>query len=103
VTWRGRGRLTRTPAPPGTRCSRPCGPRWFASPPTEDPIQRLFAGISPLWCLPQSITAPDARPVGTVLRAGRLRELAAEAGFGAVEVVPIAHPLYRFYRLQASQ
>jgi SAM-dependent methyltransferase len=69
--------------------------------PTEDPIQRLFAGISPLWCLPQGITGPDARPVGTVLRAGRLRELAADAGFGAVEVLPIEHPLFRFYRLTA--
>ena len=69
--------------------------------PTEDPIQRLFAGISPLWCLPQGITGPDARPVGTVLRAGRLRELAAAAGFGAVDVLPIEHPLFRFYRLDA--
>jgi SAM-dependent methyltransferase len=71
--------------------------------PTEDPIQRLFAGISPLWCLPQGRTAPDAHPVGTVLRTSRLRELATSAGFTTVNVLPIAHPLFRFYRLENAQ
>ncbi len=71
--------------------------------PSADPVQRLFAGISPLWCLPQGITGPDACPIGTVLRPDRLRELAADAGFGEVTVLPIEHPLYRFYRLDATR
>jgi SAM-dependent methyltransferase len=67
--------------------------------PSEDPVQRLFANISPLWCLPQGRIPADAYPVGTVLRAGRLQELAADAGFGHVDVLPIEHPVFRFYRL----
>ena len=42
-------------------------------PASENPVQRLFANISPLWCLPQGRFGEDNRPVGTVLRAGRLR------------------------------
>ena len=68
--------------------------------PTEDLVQRFFANASPLWCLPQGRTAPDARPVGAVMRPDTLRSLAAEAGFAAVDVLPIAHPFWRFYRLR---
>jgi SAM-dependent methyltransferase len=68
--------------------------------PTDDPVQRFFANASPLWCLPQGRTAPDARPVGAVMRPDALRSLAAGAGFPAVDVLPIAHPFWRFYRLR---
>jgi len=68
---------------------------------SENPVQRLFANISPLWCLPQGRFGDDNRPVGTVLRAGRLRELAEAAGFSQVTVLPIEHPFFRFYRLDA--
>jgi SAM-dependent methyltransferase len=68
--------------------------------PTEDPIQRFFANVSPLWCLPQGRPAPDANPVGTVMRPATLRALATAAGFTAVEVLPIEHPFWRFYRLR---
>ena len=68
--------------------------------PTEDLVQRFFANASPLWCLPQGRMAPDARPVGAVMRPDTLRSLAAEAGFAAVDVLPIAHPFWRFYRLR---
>jgi SAM-dependent methyltransferase len=67
--------------------------------PTEDPVQRFFANISPLWCLPQGRTAPDAEPVGTVMRSSHLRALATAAGFSQTEILPIEHSFYRFYRL----
>jgi SAM-dependent methyltransferase len=67
--------------------------------PTDDPVQRFFANASPLWCLPQGRTSPAADPVGTVIRASRMRELAAEAGFGHTEILPIENPFFRFYRL----
>jgi SAM-dependent methyltransferase len=67
--------------------------------PSDDPVQRFFANASPLWCLPQGRPAPDADPVGTVMRPAALRALAAEAGFTQVDVLPIEHPFWRFYRL----
>ncbi|HEY3505381.1 MAG TPA: methyltransferase domain-containing protein [Actinocatenispora sp.] len=69
--------------------------------PTDDPVQRFFANVSPIWCLPQGRTEPDADPVGTVIRASRMAELAAEAGFRSTEVLPIDNPFFRFYRLHA--
>jgi hypothetical protein len=69
--------------------------------PTADPVQRLFANVSPLWCLPQGRMEPDADPVGTVIRPGRLRQLAVDAGFNHADVLPIEHPFFRFYRLSA--
>ncbi|MCP2324414.1 SAM-dependent methyltransferase/predicted transcriptional regulator [Hamadaea flava] len=67
--------------------------------PTEDPVQRFFANISPLWCLPQGRDESDMDPIGTVIRPDRLRELATGAGFAEVEVAPIEHPFFRFYTL----
>lgn len=67
--------------------------------PSDDPVQRFFANVSPLWCLPQGRTVPDADPVGTVIRASRMAELAAEAGFRRTAVLPIENPFFRFYRL----
>ncbi|GAA1321331.1 methyltransferase domain-containing protein [Actinocatenispora thailandica] len=69
--------------------------------PTDDPVQRFFGAISPIWCLPQGRSAPDADPVGTVIRASRMAELAAEAGFDRTEILPIENPFYRFYRMRA--
>jgi 2-polyprenyl-3-methyl-5-hydroxy-6-metoxy-1,4-benzoquinol methylase len=69
--------------------------------PTSDPVQRLFANVSPVWCLPQGRMEPDAEPVGTVIRPDRLRQLAADAGFHHADVLPIEHPFFRFYRLTA--
>jgi SAM-dependent methyltransferase len=68
--------------------------------PSGDPVQRFFANASPLWCLPQGRPTPDADPVGTVMRPAALRTLAVEAGFTQVDVLPIEHPFWRFYRLR---
>ncbi|NUT33379.1 MAG: methyltransferase domain-containing protein [Hamadaea sp.] len=67
--------------------------------PTEDPVQRFFANVSPLWCLPQGRDAADMDPVGTVMRPSRLQELSSAAGFGRMEIAPIENPFFRFYQL----
>jgi hypothetical protein len=36
------------------------------------------------------------------MRPGTLRALAAEAGFDQVEVLPVKHDSWRFYRLRVS-
>jgi hypothetical protein len=39
--------------------------------------------------------------LGTVLRPGTVRELAAEAGFARAEVLPVDGGFFRLYRLDA--
>jgi hypothetical protein len=41
----------------------------------------------------------DSAGTGTVIRSDTVRAYAEEAGFGQVEVLPIEHDLWRFYRL----
>ena len=64
-----------------------------------DEVQRFFAAASVVWCTPQGRVEENSEVVGAVMRAGRLRELAARAGFRTVDVVPIEHPFWKFYRL----
>jgi SAM-dependent methyltransferase len=64
-----------------------------------DPVQTFFATASVLWCLPQGRVEPDSEAVGTVMLASRFRWIAREAGWSDIEILPIDHPFWRFYRL----
>jgi 2-polyprenyl-3-methyl-5-hydroxy-6-metoxy-1,4-benzoquinol methylase len=64
-----------------------------------DPMQRLFYAASVLHCLPVGRTDEKSAAKGTVLRTATLESYAAEAGFASVEVLPIEHDMFRFYRL----
>ncbi|MFC5728077.1 MULTISPECIES: SAM-dependent methyltransferase [Nocardioides] len=64
-----------------------------------DPTETFFATVSVLWCLPQGRVEPDSEAVGTVMRTDRFRGIARDAGWSDVEVLPIDHPFWRFYRL----
>jgi len=64
-----------------------------------DPMQRLFYAASVLHCLPVGRSEDGSAATGTVLRAGTLEAYAAEAGFASVEILPIDHDSFRFYRL----
>ena len=65
-----------------------------------DEIERFMAGASVVWCLPQGLAdGPDAH--GTLLRAPELAAYAKRAGWATVEVLPIEHMSWRFYRLVA--
>jgi SAM-dependent methyltransferase len=64
-----------------------------------DEVQRFFAAASAVWCLPQGRVGPDPEPIGAVIRPDDMRELAGRAGYSAVDIVPIEHPFWRFYRL----
>lgn len=64
-------------------------------------IGRLCYNFSVLHCLPQAMTVPGSAATGTVMRPSTLRAYAREAGFARVEVLPIEHPIWRFYRLTA--
>jgi 2-polyprenyl-3-methyl-5-hydroxy-6-metoxy-1,4-benzoquinol methylase len=68
----------------------------FAAP--SDEIERFFYGISLFWCLPQGL-ADGPAGTGTVMRPDTLRNYAKEAGFSEIEILPIEHAFWRFYRL----
>jgi SAM-dependent methyltransferase len=64
-----------------------------------DEIERLNYGFSVLHCLAVGLLDEDSAGTGTVMRPDTVRAYAAEAGFGRVEVLPIEHDFWRFYRL----
>jgi 2-polyprenyl-3-methyl-5-hydroxy-6-metoxy-1,4-benzoquinol methylase len=64
-----------------------------------DHLERLFYGFSILHCLPVGTTEQPSAETGTVLRPEILRRYAAAAGFRSLEILPIDHDLWRFYRL----
>lgn len=63
--------------------------------------ERFQWGFSALHCLPTAMTAPPRAATGTVMRTPTFREYAKSAGFADVEVLPIEHDFWRFYRLVA--
>ena len=64
-----------------------------------NPIGQFNYNCSVLHCLPQAMVFPGAAGTGTVIRTSTMRRYAEEAGFTSVDVLPIEHPLWRFYRL----
>ena len=66
-----------------------------------DEVERLMYTYSVLCCLPVGLADTPSAGTGTVMRTDTLRRYAAEAGFADVEVLPIEHEVFRFYRLVA--
>ena len=64
-----------------------------------DEIERMMYGWSILHCLPAGMADEPSAATGTVLRPATLRAYAQEAGFRDIEVLPIEHLFFRFYRL----
>ena len=64
-----------------------------------DEIERLMYGYSILCCLPTGLADSPSAATGTVMRPATLRGYALEAGFRSVEILPMQHDFWRFYRL----
>jgi hypothetical protein len=56
-------------------------------------------GYSLTCCLPDSMSTRPSVATGTVMRPAVLDGYARAAGFRGVEVLPVAHDFFRFYRL----
>jgi SAM-dependent methyltransferase len=67
--------------------------------PPGDEIERLNYGFSILHCLAVGLLDADSAGTGTVIRPAAVRAYAVEAGFSRVDVLPIEHDFWRFYRL----
>ena len=64
-----------------------------------DEVERFNYGWSVLHCLAVGNLDEDSAGTGTVIRPDTVRAYATEAGFGRVDVLPIEHDFWRFYRL----
>ena len=71
-------------------------PEAFTGP--GDPVEQLMYGISMLVCLPDGLSHDGSVGTGTVMRPDTLRRYARDAGFADIEVLPIEHDMFRFYR-----
>jgi 2-polyprenyl-3-methyl-5-hydroxy-6-metoxy-1,4-benzoquinol methylase len=68
-----------------------------------DATERMMYGWSISHCLPVALSEQPSAATGTAIRPDTVRACAAEAGFGPVEILPIEHELFRFYRLRTAQ
>lgn len=66
---------------------------------TENPVERFFYAASVLHCLPVGMADSPSAATGTVMRPATLQGYAEQAGFSAVEILPIEHDMFRFYQL----
>ncbi|AUV82161.1 SAM-dependent methyltransferase [Salinigranum rubrum] len=66
--------------------------------PAAGPVEEFMYGYSVFHCLPVGMV-DDGVGTGTVMRESTLRGYAEEAGFSAIEVLPIENEFFRFYRL----
>jgi len=64
-----------------------------------DSLERFLYGWSAVHCLQVGMADSPSAATGTVMRPSRLREYAREAGFAAIEILPVENDFWRFYRL----
>jgi 2-polyprenyl-3-methyl-5-hydroxy-6-metoxy-1,4-benzoquinol methylase len=62
-------------------------------------IEALMYGFSILHCLPVGMAEHPSAATGTVMRPETLRQYAQQAGFRAVEILPVENYFFRLYRL----
>lgn len=64
-----------------------------------DLVERLMYGASLCICLPDGMSHQPSVGTGTVMRPDTFRKYATAAGFSSVEILPLEHDMFRFYRL----
>ncbi len=61
--------------------------------------ERFFYSASLVVCLPNGLADKPSAATGAVMRPDTLKKYATDAGFRNVEVLPLQHDFFRFYRL----
>jgi 2-polyprenyl-3-methyl-5-hydroxy-6-metoxy-1,4-benzoquinol methylase len=64
-----------------------------------DEIERFHYSWSAVHCLAVGLADTPSAGTGTVMRPSTLRAYARDAGFQDVEILPVEHDFWRFYRL----
>jgi 2-polyprenyl-3-methyl-5-hydroxy-6-metoxy-1,4-benzoquinol methylase len=65
----------------------------------KDFAGKLYYNFSVLLCLPQSINHTNSVATGAAMTSSTFKKYAIESGFSKIEVLPIDHFLWKFYRL----
>src|SRR5690606_42057544 len=60
---------------------------------------KLYYNFSVLLCLPQSMNHTNSVSTGAAMTSSTFKKYAIESGFSKVDVLPIEHFLWKFYRL----
>jgi ubiquinone/menaquinone biosynthesis C-methylase UbiE len=60
---------------------------------------KLYYNFSVLLCLPQSINHANSAATGAAMTTSTFKKYAIESGFSKIDVLPINHFLWKFYRL----
>lgn len=68
--------------------------------PRASATERLFYGYSLLCCLPDGLSGRGGVGTGTLMRPATLEAYATAAGFAGVDILPVEHETFRFYRLR---
>jgi 2-polyprenyl-3-methyl-5-hydroxy-6-metoxy-1,4-benzoquinol methylase len=66
-----------------------------------DDLERMMYGWSITHCLPASMAEQPSEAIGTAIRESTVRDLAARAGFGHVDVLDVDGGFFRLYELRA--
>lgn len=64
-----------------------------------DLIERFCYGSSISLCLPNGKATPHSAETGAVMRPATFRSYVQQAGFSDIDILPIEHDLFRFYKL----
>lgn len=66
---------------------------------SKNPIEQALYGFSCVCCLPDGKSRPNSVATGTVMRPKILRMYAQQAGFRDIEILPVEHDFFYFYKL----
>lgn len=69
--------------------------------PNGSDLERAYYGFSIMHCLPVGMVDKPSAETGTVMRPDTFRGYATAAGFESVEILPVDHEMFYFYRLTA--
>ena len=64
-----------------------------------DEVERMMYGWSVTHCLPTQLAEQPSAALGTVMRSRTVQELADQAGYSGVRVLPVDNDFFRLYRL----
>jgi 2-polyprenyl-3-methyl-5-hydroxy-6-metoxy-1,4-benzoquinol methylase len=65
-----------------------------------DLVERMMYGWSIVHCLPVAMAEQPSEAIGTAIRPDTVRRCAHTAGLTRIDILPIDHPMFRFYRLR---